>query len=226
MNAMRPSQSVRNSQIALRALAAAQPELDPGAPDGVFGPQTTRAVTAFQRQSGLPETGALDAVTWDRLYDAYRALRVQSQRPAPVIVPFDAPLTAGMAHDAVLLVQFMLNRTARAFVNFPVLALTGVLDPPTETAVRRFQSVVMQPEDGRSGTVAADDKSVAGCGRGACSRRRSGKIAIFLGRLRDYFRSTIYTAQSHPSIRFASPLIGVTETSAFHVTGFSTGRPV
>ena len=31
---------------------------------------------------------------------------------------------------------------------FPVLALTGVLDPPTETAVRRFQSVVMQPEDG------------------------------------------------------------------------------
>ncbi len=148
MNAMRPSQSVRNSQIALRALAAAQPELDPGAPDGVFGPQTTRAVTAFQRRSGLPETGALDAVTWDRLYDAYRALRTQSQRPAPVIVPFDAPLTAGMAHDAVLLVQFMLNRTARAFVNFPVLALTGVLDPPTETAVRRFQSVVMQPEDG------------------------------------------------------------------------------
>lgn len=39
--------------------------------DGIFGPQTTQAVIAAQRQFGLPATGVVDNVTWQRLYDEY-----------------------------------------------------------------------------------------------------------------------------------------------------------
>jgi hypothetical protein len=41
--------------------------LDPGPLDGVAGSATKTAVQAFQKQSGLPETGALDPVTLEKL---------------------------------------------------------------------------------------------------------------------------------------------------------------
>ena len=41
--------------------------LDPGPLDGVAGGGTRTAVQAFQKQSGIPETGALDAATLDKL---------------------------------------------------------------------------------------------------------------------------------------------------------------
>jgi Putative peptidoglycan binding domain len=41
--------------------------LDPGPLDGVAGGATKTAVQAFQKQSGIPETGALDAATLDKL---------------------------------------------------------------------------------------------------------------------------------------------------------------
>lgn len=148
MKSMRSGQSIRNSQLALRALAASYPALDPGTPDGVFGTQTQSAVTAFQRQFDLPETGRLDARTWARLYDEYRAVRLRQLAPAPVIVSWTAPLAAGTENDAVLLTQLMLNRLARTFVNFPALPLSGVFDAATERVVRQFQSVALQPETG------------------------------------------------------------------------------
>ena len=41
--------------------------LDPGTLDGVAGNATKKAVQAFQQQSGLPETGVLDAATLEKL---------------------------------------------------------------------------------------------------------------------------------------------------------------
>jgi hypothetical protein len=41
--------------------------LNPGPLDGVAGSATQTAVQAFQKQSGLPETGALDAATLEKL---------------------------------------------------------------------------------------------------------------------------------------------------------------
>lgn len=43
---------------------------DPGPADGVWGIRTAKAVRAFQRKSGLKETGRLDAETIDRLVHA------------------------------------------------------------------------------------------------------------------------------------------------------------
>ncbi|MDE6590620.1 MAG: peptidoglycan-binding protein, partial [Oscillospiraceae bacterium] len=39
--------------------------------DGIFGPKTRAAVEAAQTRLGLPVTGTVDRVTWQRLYDEY-----------------------------------------------------------------------------------------------------------------------------------------------------------
>ena len=44
-------------QSMLAVLSKAGGELPSVIPDGVYGPETTRAVSAFQRQNGLPENG-------------------------------------------------------------------------------------------------------------------------------------------------------------------------
>lgn len=60
-----------------RELAAQQQRLADlgywlGPVDGLFGPSTAHAITAFQKAQGLPRTGDLDAETLDRLATASR----------------------------------------------------------------------------------------------------------------------------------------------------------
>lgn len=68
--------------------------------DGLFGPQTRRAVASLQRQAGLDMTGRVDAETWTAVEDRARDLRAEgpSTDPSPVsdrltrqpVVPVDA----------------------------------------------------------------------------------------------------------------------------------------
>ena len=44
------------------------------AADGVFGSRTQEAVTAFQRQFGLPESGIVDFTTWYKISEIYVAI--------------------------------------------------------------------------------------------------------------------------------------------------------
>jgi len=60
--------------------------LNPGPLDGVAGGATRTAVQAFQKQSGLPETGVLDAATLEKLgigTSVDKADAVADWRPAP-----------------------------------------------------------------------------------------------------------------------------------------------
>ncbi len=59
---------VRQVQEALKAQGH-----DPGAIDGVMGPQTQEALRAYQRSQNLTETGRLDAQTTEKLASAERA---------------------------------------------------------------------------------------------------------------------------------------------------------
>lgn len=49
--------------------------IPPVKPDGMFGPDTTAAVTAFQRMYGLEANGIVAKETWNRIVGAYRELR-------------------------------------------------------------------------------------------------------------------------------------------------------
>lgn len=62
-------EKVRTLQYMLRVVSQFVSSVPDVAVDGIFGPATKSAVTAYQRFAGLPETGVADEATWDALYD-------------------------------------------------------------------------------------------------------------------------------------------------------------
>ena len=66
---------MRQMQEQLNVIAGAYPAIPKVAVDGIYGPATRAAVEAFQRQSGLTESGAVDPDTWAALYRDYAGIR-------------------------------------------------------------------------------------------------------------------------------------------------------
>ncbi len=65
------NEAVRLLQTYLSVISTRYPDITAPNVDGVFGPATQRAVTAFQRVFGLSPTGTVDAATWERLIETY-----------------------------------------------------------------------------------------------------------------------------------------------------------
>jgi peptidoglycan hydrolase-like protein with peptidoglycan-binding domain len=70
-------------QEVLAYISTIVPEIPFVQPDGIFGPETASAVTAFQRIYGLEPTGIVDEETWNKLISVYRELRFGDTMPAP-----------------------------------------------------------------------------------------------------------------------------------------------
>lgn len=77
---------VRHVQYMLSVLASYIPQIPAVAIDGVFGPATQESVLAAQRYFGLPQTGVVDAATWEELYDQFSGIENISLRN-PEIFP-------------------------------------------------------------------------------------------------------------------------------------------
>ena len=65
---------VEHLQYMLSVLSAYIPEIPPVTIDGIFGSATRAAVLAAQRRFGLPQTGIVDAATWDKIYDQFSGI--------------------------------------------------------------------------------------------------------------------------------------------------------
>lgn len=65
---------VRQLQYMLAILSSYIPGIPPVAVDGNYGPATRAAVLAAQRRFVLPETGVVDARTWDEIYDQFSGI--------------------------------------------------------------------------------------------------------------------------------------------------------
>ena len=79
-------QYVQFLQYMLSVLSKYIPNIPPVTVDGIYGQATRAAVLAAQRRFALPETGSVDARTWDAIYDQYSGienttLRAQSNFP-------------------------------------------------------------------------------------------------------------------------------------------------
>ena len=133
-------QEILELQNMLRAITQAGGGLPLVNPDGIFGEQTERAVTAFQSDAGLTANGIVDYATWSAITHAYRnASRILSHRP---IHPFPSPvyeMRAGEKSDLVMLVQIMLAALAIALDGMDAVRPTGEYDEATERAVAEFQ---------------------------------------------------------------------------------------
>lgn len=67
-------EKVRQLQYMLSVLSAYISEIPPLSVDGIFGSDTRAAVLAAQRRFRLPETGIVDATTWDEIYDQFSGI--------------------------------------------------------------------------------------------------------------------------------------------------------
>lgn len=77
--------------ITLQYLLSVISEYYPGIPslaqDGIFGPGTKEAVTAFQRRMGLVADGIVGPATWDELYRTYQGIGENVPAPNPDPAP-------------------------------------------------------------------------------------------------------------------------------------------
>jgi hypothetical protein len=80
------SQAASYNPVTQKAqLKLAQLGFDPGTTDGILGRHTIAAIKAFQKKSGLPETGALDSATQAKLAIGAPAPQVAQVAPAPQV---------------------------------------------------------------------------------------------------------------------------------------------
>lgn len=67
-------EKVRQLQYMLSVLSAYITQMPPVSVDGIYGPSTRSAVISAQRRFRLPETGVVDAMTWDEIYDQFSGI--------------------------------------------------------------------------------------------------------------------------------------------------------
>jgi peptidoglycan hydrolase-like protein with peptidoglycan-binding domain len=67
-------EKVRQLQYMISVLSAYISEIPPVNADGIFGQATRAAVLAAQRRFRLPETGNVDAATWNEIYDQFSGI--------------------------------------------------------------------------------------------------------------------------------------------------------
>lgn len=136
------SASVLVLQYYLSYIAAFVPTVQASAIDGSFGPETRAAVLSFERTYGLPETGIVDILVWNRLQNVYYGLvsALTYEYEEGVIVPYPGRvLRIGVSGDDVSLLQNYLNALARVYSVIPTVTVDGVYGEATANAVTAFQ---------------------------------------------------------------------------------------
>ena len=146
---MRPPESfiaqpVRSLQTMLRVIAqedVRQPSL---IPDGIYGNQTIRAVTAFQRNNGLPATGVV--------YES-AAVRIGPAQPLEIILEPGEVLRRGNRSANIYVLQAVLQILSDAYSSITPPSHTGVLDDATVVSIQTFQELSGLPQTGEADKV-------------------------------------------------------------------------
>lgn len=152
---MRPPQSfvgqpIRSLQTMLRVIAENDPAHVRLIPDGIYGPETTRAVSVFQRNHGLPVTGVTDQATWEAVVAVYEpALISQAEAQALYIVlnPRQV-IRRGERNPNLYLVQGMLLVLHETYKSVGHPGMSGILDEPTADSLASFQRLSGLPMTG------------------------------------------------------------------------------
>ena len=152
---MRPGESfveqpVRSLQTMLRVIAEDDPRLPILIPDGIYGPSTMIAVTAFQRREGIPVTGIADENTWTQVVAAYEAalIRVGKAEPIEILLEPGQIIILGESSPYVYLLQGMLAQLSKDHPDVLIPGFGGVLDSETADSLRGFQKLAGLPVTG------------------------------------------------------------------------------
>ena len=152
---MRPPESfieqpIRDLQTMLRVLSEDDRSLPTVVPDGIYGPTTMHAVTAFQRREGIPVTGIVDQLTWDQVVHAYEPalIRVGKAQPIEVILDPGQVFRYGDSSPYIYLLQSMLTQLSGDHPTINPPGHSGIMDEDTVRSLRAFQQLSELAETG------------------------------------------------------------------------------
>lgn len=152
---MRPTESfvgqpIRSLQTMLRVIAENDDRQPSVVPDGIYGPDTITAISAFQRRTGLPITGVTDQTTWEAVVAAYEPALVEvgEAEPVNIILNPGQIIRRGEHHPNVYLVQAMLTVLSEVYKSITPPSMTGTVDIPTSDSLSSFQELNLLPVTG------------------------------------------------------------------------------
>ncbi len=124
---------------------------------GIFGPETTAAVRAFQAQQGLAVDGIVGRQTWNALTRAYDAVIASLPPTADASELYPGQfLTPGEEGANVRALQVLLERASELRDFMPPVLVDGIYGAQTEAAVRAAQAWADIPQNGVVGPVTWD----------------------------------------------------------------------
>ena len=152
---MRPPESfigqpIRSLQTMLRVIAENNADAVRIIPDGIYGPETVRAVSVFQRSHGIPVTGITDQSTWEAIVSVYDLALIEQDNAyaLEIILNPGQVIRKGERNPHLYLVQAMLTVLAEVYESIGNLEVTGMLDAATADALASFQSLSGLPMSG------------------------------------------------------------------------------
>lgn len=152
---MRPPESfigqpIRSLQTMLRVIAENDPSHVRIVPDGIYGPETVRAVSTFQRKHGLSVTGVTDQPTWEAIVAVYEPALIEQDAayPLDIILNPKQVIRKGERNPHLYLVQGMLTVLAEVYQSVGQPSLSGLLDEATADAIASFQFLSGLPVTG------------------------------------------------------------------------------
>lgn len=145
---MRPGESfvmqpVRSLQTMLRVIAEDDNSLPTVVPDGIYGPSTMQAVSAFQRKYSLPVTGAVNQVTWEEIVKIYEPaiIRVGKAEPIEIIINPGEVFEKNDSSPYIYLLQAMLTHLSNDHPAISLPSFSGVIDDATYLSIKNFQKL-------------------------------------------------------------------------------------
>ena len=152
---MRPPESfigqpIRSLQTMLRVIAERDPSYLTLIPDGIYGPETVRAVSLFQRKHGLAVTGITDHGTWETIVAVYEPALVEQgpAQPVQIVLNPGQVIRKGECNPHVYLAQGMLVVLSDRYSSIGCPSLSGLLDDPTADSLASFQLLTGLPRTG------------------------------------------------------------------------------
>ena len=152
---MRPVESfvgqpIRSLQTMLRVIAENDPRHETIVPDGIYGPETISAVSAFQRLHGLQVTGITDQPTWEAVVAQYKPalINIDEAQPIEVILNPNQIIRRGERHPVIYLTQGILAVLSEVHQSIAAPGMNGILDGSTADSLASFQQLHNLPMTG------------------------------------------------------------------------------
>lgn len=152
---MRPVESfvgqpIRSLQTMLRVIAENDPRHETIVPDGIYGPETISAVSAFQRLHGLQVTGITDQPTWEAIVAQYKPalVSIDEAQPIEVILNPNQIIRRGERHPVIYLTQGILAVLSEVHQSIAAPGMNGILDTATADSLSSFQQLHSLPMTG------------------------------------------------------------------------------